>query len=73
MQLRIHVRVAIDETRRDDMAFCVDHTQRRLSNTSNFCNATVLYREIGGERCHAGSINNQTAADEKIVSHKTSA
>src|SRR6185436_8222805 len=67
--LRVHVRVAVDEARRDDVAFGVDHLARALTNTPDGGDAAVPHSDIGPIPRKPGSIDDRAVLDYQVVRH----
>ena len=72
MQLRVVVRVDVDEARRDGQTVRVDHLGRIdvPSETSDLGDATVTHRDVGREPGSGGSVDDGAAADQQIDLHR---
>jgi hypothetical protein len=70
--LRIHMRVAVDEPWRDDMSVRVDDFVSRSTDFANRSNTTTLDSDVGLVAWQAGAVNDGTPANDQIVRHVSS-
>ena len=68
-QLRVHVRVAVHEAGRDDMALGIDDLFRRGGDAPDARDPSVLHADIGAVACEAGAVHDGAVPDDEIVAH----
>ena len=69
-ELRIKVRVRIDEAGRDDLAFGVDFLAALFRDPPDFRDAVSAERDVGVVGRHAGAIDHTAIPDHQIVHFK---
>ena len=68
--LGVHVRVAIDEPRRDHVTVGVDDRARGLSNTTERRDVAVTDRHVGAVAGKSGSVDHRAVLDDQVVRHR---
>ena len=71
--LCIHMRMPIDESRADHMAFRIDVLASRFSDSADVRDFTVVYTDICPVACATGAIDDSAVPDNQVVSHGESA
>src|SRR5206468_9752905 len=67
--LRVHVRVAIDEARRDDQAVGVDGAPGHRSDASDLDDAAVVDPDVAAITWGARAVDDRAVANQKIKTH----
>src|SRR5581483_8150333 len=65
-ELRVVVRVRIDEPGRDGQAVSVDHLVRRIVEVTEGDDASVAHPDVGPARRRAGAVDDVAAADDEV-------
>ena len=66
MQLRVVVRVDVDEAGRHRQPVRVKPLARLAVETPDCGDAAVLYRDVGGDRGCAGAVDDAAGPDEQV-------
>ena len=67
--LRIIVRMNIDETRCDDVALRIDDGSRIAFNLADLRNQPIADRKVRGAAWRARAVDDETVTDNQIVGH----
>jgi hypothetical protein len=67
--LRVHVGVAVDESRRHDQAVGVERAPCRTGDSADFDDAAVLDANVGAKARFAGAVDQRAATNEKVEGH----
>ncbi len=68
-QLRVVVRVQVDESRRDDEAVGVDRARRGVVDIADLDDASAHDRDVGAPRRGARPVHHGAVLDEEVESH----
>ena len=67
--LRVHVRVRVDEPRRDDVTFGVDVGRPPLLDAADPRDSPVDDADVGTERSQAGAVDHHAVANDGVEAH----
>src|SRR5205807_8432751 len=68
--LRIHVRVAVDEAGRHDPAIGVDDLARRFADATDGRDAPVTNGDVGSVAGKSGSVDHRAVLDQQVIRHR---
>ena len=68
--LRVHVRVAVDEAGRHHLAVGVDHLAGALADAADGGDAAVPHADVGPVAGQAGSVDHRAVLDHQVVGHR---
>jgi hypothetical protein len=69
VELRVVVRVHVDEAGGDDAAVGVDRAGRRFRHAADARDASVAHGDVGRVRRHAGAVGDPSAAHHEVEAH----
>ena len=71
-ELRVVVRVRVDEPGRDHLTVGVDRALGVAGDLADGDDAPVVDGDVAGERLAAGPVDDEAALDDDVVGHATS-
>ena len=67
MELRVVVRVHVDEAGRHEQAVGIDHPSGALVDATDGDDASVAYSDIGGARRGTGAVDDRAPSDQEVT------